>query len=51
MQQLVAAKIAISKSATGADIATAIDAAEQRVRTAVPIARVICLEPDVFRAG
>jgi cation diffusion facilitator family transporter len=46
---LVAAKVAIGESATGAEIARAIDAAEQRVRTAVPIARVIYLEPDVFR--
>ena len=32
-----------------ADVARAIDAAERRVRAAVPIARVIYLEPDVRR--
>jgi divalent metal cation (Fe/Co/Zn/Cd) transporter len=35
---LVAAKIAVSPTATGAELAHAIDAAERRVRTAVPIA-------------
>ncbi|VTR78908.1 cation diffusion facilitator family transporter [Cellulomonas hominis] len=47
---LVAAKIEISATASAADVATAIDAAEQRVRAAVPIARVIYLEPDLRRA-
>jgi hypothetical protein len=37
--------------ATLADAAAAIDAAEARVRAAVPAARVIYLEPDVDRAG
>lgn len=46
---LVAAKIAIGPLATGAQIAEAIDEAECRVRHAVPIARVIYLEPDVDR--
>ncbi|OLZ60717.1 cation diffusion facilitator family transporter [Amycolatopsis keratiniphila] len=46
---LVAAKIAISAASTGADVAQAIDAAEKRVRAAVPIARVIYLEPDLRR--
>ncbi len=32
-------------------MARAIDAAEARVREAVPIARVIYLEPDIRRAG
>ncbi|WP_230085649.1 cation diffusion facilitator family transporter [Arthrobacter alpinus] len=45
---LVAAKIAISESETGAQIAAAIDAAEKRVRSAVPIAAVIYLEPDIY---
>ena len=44
---LVAAKISIGRSETGQDIATAIDGAESRIREAVPIARVIYLEPDV----
>jgi cation diffusion facilitator family transporter len=46
---LVAAKIAVSPSSTAPEIAHAIDAAEQRIRTAVPIARIIYLEPDLRR--
>ncbi|GAB3685188.1 cation diffusion facilitator family transporter [Angustibacter aerolatus] len=46
---LVAAKIAVDGADTAAYVAQAIDAAEQRVRAAVPIARVIYLEPDVRR--
>ncbi|WP_445401559.1 cation diffusion facilitator family transporter [Streptomyces sp. LE64] len=46
---LVAAKIAVPRNSTAGRIATAIDAAEARVRTACPIARVIYLEPDVHR--
>ena len=46
---LVAAKIAIGSSTTGIEVAEAIDAAERRVRAAVPIARVIYLEPDLDR--
>jgi cation diffusion facilitator family transporter len=46
---LVGAKLAMSPGATLRDIATAIDAAEQRVRQAVPSARVIYLEPDLDR--
>ncbi|GLW51856.1 transporter [Streptomyces sp. NBRC 14336] len=45
---LIAAKIAVQHDDTAAEIATAIDAAEARVRAAVPIARVIYLEPDVY---
>ncbi len=47
---LVAAKVAITRADTGADIAAAIDAAEARIRAAVPVARVIYLEPDLERA-
>jgi cation diffusion facilitator family transporter len=46
---LVAAKIAVPAAVTAAEVAEAIDAAERRVREAVPIARVIYLEPDVRR--
>ncbi|SDP10882.1 cation diffusion facilitator family transporter [Arthrobacter sp. ok909] len=46
---LVAAKISIGRTDSGQDIAKAIDAAEARIREAVPIARVIYLEPDVQR--
>jgi cation diffusion facilitator family transporter len=48
---LVAAKIAIGPLTTGRQIAEAINAAERRVRAAVPIARVIYLEPDLDRAA
>ncbi len=47
---LVAAKIEVPGAATAADVAQAIDGAEQRVRAAVPIAHVIYLEPDLRRA-
>lgn len=47
---LVAAKIEVTATADGASIAHAIDAAEERVRAAVPIARAIYLEPDLRRA-
>jgi cation diffusion facilitator family transporter len=46
---LVAAKIAVEHDDTAAEVARGIDAAEQRVRAAVPIARVIYLEPDLDR--
>ncbi|MFI9341675.1 cation diffusion facilitator family transporter [Streptomyces sp. NPDC052773] len=45
---LVAAKIAVRHEDTATDIAAAIDAAEARIREAVPIARVIYLEPDIY---
>ncbi|MFE4669314.1 cation diffusion facilitator family transporter [Streptomyces sp. NPDC056716] len=45
---LVAAKIAVQHDDTATEIADAIDAAEARIREAVPIARVIYLEPDVY---
>ncbi|WP_019136663.1 cation diffusion facilitator family transporter [Cellulomonas massiliensis] len=47
---LVAAKIEVPAAESAADVAAAIDEAEQRVRAAVPIARVIYLEPDLRRA-
>jgi cation diffusion facilitator family transporter len=46
---LIGAKVAIPAAVTLADVARAIDAAELRVRTAVPQARVIYLEPDLDR--
>ncbi|MFC5805601.1 cation diffusion facilitator family transporter [Streptomyces formicae] len=45
---LVAAKVAVRHDNTAAQVAEAINAAEERIRTAVPIARVIYLEPDVY---
>ena len=47
---LVAAKIEVPGAATAADVATAIDDAEARVRAAVPIASLIYLEPDLRRS-
>jgi divalent metal cation (Fe/Co/Zn/Cd) transporter len=46
---LVAAKVAMVSGLEITDIAAAIDAAEARVRAAVPAARVIYLEPDLYR--
>ncbi|GAB3176355.1 cation diffusion facilitator family transporter [Streptomyces incanus] len=46
---LVAAKIAVRHDDTASEVAAAIDAAESRIREAVPIARVIYLEPDIYR--
>ncbi|MEV4533835.1 cation diffusion facilitator family transporter [Asanoa sp. NPDC049518] len=45
---LVAAKIAVTPDAHADEVARAINAAEARVREAVPIARVIYLEPDIY---
>jgi cation diffusion facilitator family transporter len=47
---LVAAKIGVRHDDRADDVAAAIDAAEQRIRNAVPIARVIYLEPDIYRS-
>ncbi|HUW78022.1 MAG TPA: cation diffusion facilitator family transporter [Candidatus Nanopelagicaceae bacterium] len=48
---LVAAKIAIRHDSTALSIARAIDAAEVRIRSAVPKATLIYLEPDIDREG
>jgi cation diffusion facilitator family transporter len=48
---LVAAKIAVQHDDSAAEVARAIDAAEARIRVAVPIARVIYLEPDIRRTA
>ncbi|WNZ11056.1 cation diffusion facilitator family transporter [Streptomyces sp. 11x1] len=45
---LVAAKIAVRHDDTATEVANAINAAEARIREAVPIARVIYLEPDIY---
>ncbi|ATW48792.1 cation diffusion facilitator family transporter [Streptomyces xantholiticus] len=45
---LVAAKIAVEQHETADQVAQAINAAEERIRAAVPIARVIYLEPDIY---
>ena len=46
---MVVAKIAIRHDETAASVARAINSAESRIRSAVPIARVIYLEPDIFQ--
>jgi divalent metal cation (Fe/Co/Zn/Cd) transporter len=48
---LVGAKVELDPALSFAEVAEAIDAAERRVRAAVPSARVIYLEPDCYRAG
>jgi cation diffusion facilitator family transporter len=46
---LVAAKIGVRPDVTAEHLTTAIDVAEASVRAAVPIAKVIYLEPDIYR--
>jgi len=46
---LVAAKLAFNGADSVADVARSIDEAEVRVRSAVPAARLIYLEPDLDR--
>jgi cation diffusion facilitator family transporter len=48
---LVAAKIGVRPGQTAASVVAAIDAAERRVRLAVPIAELIFLEPDIYQPG
>jgi cation diffusion facilitator family transporter len=47
---LVAVKIAVTSDDTAAEVARGIDAAESRIREAVPMARHIYIEPDLDRA-
>ena len=48
---LVAAKIAVQPSERAEELATHINEAETRIREALPIARVIYIEPDIYRPG
>jgi len=48
---LVAAKIAIRHDESAASVVAGIDAAERRIRVAVPIAELIFLEPDIYEAA
>ncbi|MEU1585627.1 cation diffusion facilitator family transporter [Micromonospora sp. NPDC005710] len=48
---MVAAKIAVPEWENAHDLARGINAVEARIREAVPIARVIYLEPDVYSAA
>ncbi|WP_262286578.1 cation diffusion facilitator family transporter [Micromonospora sp. MA102] len=45
---MVAAKIGVPACETAEDLARGINAVEARIRAAVPIARVIYLEPDIY---
>ncbi|MER7889179.1 cation diffusion facilitator family transporter [Micromonospora sp. NPDC094482] len=47
---MVAAKIGVPQCETAEELAAGIDAVEARIRAAVPTARVIYLEPDIYRA-
>ncbi|BCJ52103.1 transporter [Actinoplanes sp. NBRC 14428] len=46
---LVAAKIAVPATESAAEVARHINETEARIREALPIARVIYLEPDIYR--
>jgi hypothetical protein len=46
---LVAVKVAFDADLSFMDVASEIDAAEVRVRAVVPTARLLYIEPDVFR--
>lgn len=46
---LVAAKVALTSDKSVREAADDIDAIEERIRTAVPVARVVYIEPDVYR--
>ncbi|HME74647.1 MAG TPA: cation diffusion facilitator family transporter [Mycobacterium sp.] len=47
---LVAAKVSVAPGVDLATVASAIDAAEVKIRTAVPAARIVYIEPDIDRA-
>jgi cation diffusion facilitator family transporter len=47
---LVAAKIAVPRTETAEDVARHINETEARIREALPIARVIYIEPDIYHA-
>jgi cation diffusion facilitator family transporter len=46
---LVAAKVAFARTKKLADLAHSINAVEAKIRSAVPVARVIYIEPDVYQ--
>lgn len=48
-EMLVAAKVGVPKDKLLADVASDINIVEKRIREAVPSARIIYLEPDIFR--
>src|SRR5918993_5125460 len=47
---LVAAKVAVEPTTSAAEVSRHINAVEDRIRAAVPMARVIYLEPDIYSA-
>ena len=48
---MVAAKIEMTATLSFAEVARVINETEERVRAAVPTARIIYIEPDVYKAG
>ena len=48
---LVAVKIAVPRAERAEELARHIDETEERIREAVPIARIIYIEPDIYRPG
>jgi hypothetical protein len=44
-------KVAVHHDDTAREVARGIDAIEARIRAAVPIAHVIYIEPDLYRAA
>jgi cation diffusion facilitator family transporter len=50
-EMMVAAKVAVAKTTKATEIAKAINEIEVAVREAVPVARVIYIEPDIYVAG
>ncbi len=47
---LVAAKVAVPRTESAQDLTAHIDEAESRIREALPVARVIYIEPDIYHA-
>ena len=48
---MVAMKVGVHTTDSAVDVATAINEVESRIRAALPVARVIYIEPDVYTAG
>jgi cation diffusion facilitator family transporter len=48
---LVAVKVGVPSTARADDVAKAINAAEKRIRAAVPISNLIYIEPDIYHAA
>ncbi len=48
---LIGVKVGVSRAASAAEVAGSIDAAERAIRGAVPTARVIYIEPDIYVPG